>query len=190
MYRLFLSNYLQIVFVTSLTAYQTLWHAGHWHHILPSLLHVSLFQAVPQICKFFFWRAFFFLFQVFTGQLTLWSIRLKGDGGLLPVPGWQSGGDPEEVQGHHQDGPQPPERRAVCAVWRRPQGATSARFSLWSLRLAELSATGMLVFPQEEVMVLERILLQTIKFDLQVEHPYMFLLRYVKQLKGNFGRMR
>lgn len=52
--------------------------------------------------------------------------------------------------------------------------------------LAELSATGMLVFPQEEVMVLERILLQTIKFDLQVEHPYMFLLRYVKQLKGNF----
>lgn len=56
--------------------------------------------------------------------------------------------------------------------------------------LDEFSATGMLVFPQEEVMVLERILLQTIKFDLQVEHPYMFLLRYVKQLKGNFGRMR
>lgn len=40
---------------------------------------------------------------------------------------------------------------------------------------------------QEEVMVLERILLQTIKFDLQVEHPYMFLLRYVKQLKGGRG---
>lgn len=36
-------------------------------------------------------------------------------------------------------------------------------------------------------MVLERILLQTIKFDLQVEHPYMFLLRYVKQLKGGTG---
>lgn len=36
-------------------------------------------------------------------------------------------------------------------------------------------------------MVLERILLQTIKFDLQVEHPYMFLLRYVKQLKGETG---
>ncbi len=36
-------------------------------------------------------------------------------------------------------------------------------------------------------MVLERILLQTIKFDLQVEHPYMFLLRYVKQLKGEKG---
>lgn len=33
-------------------------------------------------------------------------------------------------------------------------------------------------------MVLERILLQTIKFDLQVEHPYQFLLRYAKQLKG------
>lgn len=42
-------------------------------------------------------------------------------------------------------------------------------------------------FQQEEVMVLERILLQTIKFDLQVEHPYMFLLRYVKQLKGQMG---
>lgn len=41
--------------------------------------------------------------------------------------------------------------------------------------------------PQEEVMVLERILLQTIKFDLQVEHPYMFLMRYVKQLKGQLG---
>uniref|UniRef100_A0A674F6R5 Cyclin K n=1 Tax=Salmo trutta TaxID=8032 RepID=A0A674F6R5_SALTR len=37
--------------------------------------------------------------------------------------------------------------------------------------------------PKEEVMVLERILLQTIKFDLQVEHPYQFLLRYAKQLK-------
>ncbi|MEE6494492.1 hypothetical protein FKM82_017154 [Ascaphus truei] len=32
-------------------------------------------------------------------------------------------------------------------------------------------------------MVLERILLQTIKFDLQVEHPYQFLLKYAKQLK-------
>eukprot|EP00069_Balaena_mysticetus_P019688 bmy_02548T0 len=38
--------------------------------------------------------------------------------------------------------------------------------------------------PKEEVMVLERILLQTIKFDLQVEHPYQFLLKYAKQLKG------
>lgn len=36
-------------------------------------------------------------------------------------------------------------------------------------------------------MVLERILLQTIKFDLQVEHPYQFLLKYAKQLKGNEG---
>ncbi|GAA6224483.1 cyclin-K isoform X1 [Lates japonicus] len=43
--------------------------------------------------------------------------------------------------------------------------------------------------PKEEVMVLERILLQTIKFDLQVEHPYMFLLRYVKQLKGEKNKV-
>uniref|UniRef100_A0A1B6BWG7 Cyclin-K n=1 Tax=Clastoptera arizonana TaxID=38151 RepID=A0A1B6BWG7_9HEMI len=39
--------------------------------------------------------------------------------------------------------------------------------------------------PKEEVMVLERILLQTIKFDLQVEHPYSFLLKYAKCLKGD-----
>lgn len=38
---------------------------------------------------------------------------------------------------------------------------------------------------QEEVMTLERILLQTIKFDLQVEHPYGFLLKYAKSLRGN-----
>lgn len=36
-------------------------------------------------------------------------------------------------------------------------------------------------------MVLERILLQTIKFDLQVKHPYQFLLRYAKQLKGSLS---
>ncbi|XP_046877359.1 cyclin-K isoform X3 [Hypomesus transpacificus] len=44
--------------------------------------------------------------------------------------------------------------------------------------------------PKEEVMVLERILLQTIKFDLQVEHPYMFLLRYAKQLKGDKNKVQ
>lgn len=40
-------------------------------------------------------------------------------------------------------------------------------------------------FFQEEVLILERILLQTIKFDLQVEHPYSYLLKYAKCLKGN-----
>ncbi|XP_039288306.1 cyclin-K [Nilaparvata lugens] len=39
--------------------------------------------------------------------------------------------------------------------------------------------------PKEEVMTLERILLQTIKFDLQVDHPYGFLLKYAKCLKGD-----
>ncbi|XP_074056892.1 cyclin-K-like [Macrotis lagotis] len=39
--------------------------------------------------------------------------------------------------------------------------------------------------PKEEVLTLESILLQTIKFDLQVEHPYKFLLQYAKQLKGD-----
>lgn len=34
-------------------------------------------------------------------------------------------------------------------------------------------------------MTLERILLQTIKFDLRLEHPYTFLLKFAKILKGN-----
>ena len=37
---------------------------------------------------------------------------------------------------------------------------------------------------QEEVMMYERVLLQTIKFDLQVEHPYPSLLKFGKALKG------
>ena len=34
-------------------------------------------------------------------------------------------------------------------------------------------------------MTLERVLLQTIKFDLQVDHPYSSILRYAKCLKGD-----
>lgn len=44
--------------------------------------------------------------------------------------------------------------------------------------------------PKEEVMTLERILLQTIKFDLQVEHPYNFLLKYIKCLKGDKSKIQ
>lgn len=44
--------------------------------------------------------------------------------------------------------------------------------------------------PKEEVMTLERILLQTIKFDLQVEHPYNFLLKYAKCLKGEKSKLQ
>ena len=39
--------------------------------------------------------------------------------------------------------------------------------------------------PREELMVLERVLLQTIKFDLQVEHPYNSILSYAKSFKGD-----
>ncbi|KAK9511872.1 hypothetical protein O3M35_000445 [Rhynocoris fuscipes] len=39
-------------------------------------------------------------------------------------------------------------------------------------------------------MTLERILLQTIKFDLQVEHPYHFLLKYAKCLKGDKTKLQ
>ena len=38
--------------------------------------------------------------------------------------------------------------------------------------------------PREEIMILERVLLQTIKFDLQVEHPYDSIIRFAKSLKG------
>jgi hypothetical protein len=34
------------------------------------------------------------------------------------------------------------------------------------------------------MMTLEKILLQTIKFDFQVEHPYCYLEEYAKCLKG------
>lgn len=44
--------------------------------------------------------------------------------------------------------------------------------------------------PKEEVMTLERILLQTIKFDLQVEHPYNFLVKYAKCLKGDKAKLQ
>ncbi|XP_017783766.1 PREDICTED: cyclin-K [Nicrophorus vespilloides] len=44
--------------------------------------------------------------------------------------------------------------------------------------------------PKEEVMTLERILLQTIKFDLQVEHPYYYLLKYAKCLKGDKTKLQ
>ncbi|XP_035219545.1 cyclin-K-like isoform X1 [Stegodyphus dumicola] len=44
--------------------------------------------------------------------------------------------------------------------------------------------------PKEEVMTLERILLQTIKFDLQVDHPYGHLLKYAKCLKGDKGKLQ
>ncbi|XP_034946387.1 cyclin-K-like isoform X2 [Chelonus insularis] len=44
--------------------------------------------------------------------------------------------------------------------------------------------------PKEEVMTLERILLQTIKFDLQVEHPYSYLIKYAKCLKGDKGKLQ
>lgn len=45
-------------------------------------------------------------------------------------------------------------------------------------------------FIQEEIMTLERILLQTIKFDIQLEHPYTFVLKYAKCLKGDKNRLQ
>ncbi|XP_023323573.1 cyclin-K isoform X2 [Eurytemora carolleeae] len=44
--------------------------------------------------------------------------------------------------------------------------------------------------PREEVMTLERVLLQTIKFDLQVDHPYPSILKYAKCLKGDQSKLQ
>ncbi|XP_038075051.1 cyclin-K-like [Patiria miniata] len=44
--------------------------------------------------------------------------------------------------------------------------------------------------PKEEIMTYERILLQTIKFDLQVDHPYSYLLKYAKTLKGDKAKIQ
>lgn len=44
--------------------------------------------------------------------------------------------------------------------------------------------------PKEEVLTLERIVLQTIRFDLQVEHPYRFLVSYAKCFKGNKDKIQ
>ncbi|KAK7468212.1 hypothetical protein BaRGS_00036573 [Batillaria attramentaria] len=56
-----------------------------------------------------------------------------------------------------------------------------------------LSSEAFLAFgedPKEEVMTMERILLQTIKFDLQVEHPYGFMLNFAKQIKGDKDKIQ
>lgn len=39
--------------------------------------------------------------------------------------------------------------------------------------------------PREEVMTMERILLKTIKFDFQVDHPYSSMLKYAKLFKSD-----
>jgi hypothetical protein len=43
--------------------------------------------------------------------------------------------------------------------------------------------------PKEEVLTLERIVLQTIRFDLQVDHPYEYLLKYAKSLRGDKDKL-
>lgn len=43
---------------------------------------------------------------------------------------------------------------------------------------------------KEEVMTLESILLQTIKFDLEIDHPYNFLVSYAKCLKGDKAKIQ
>ncbi|TNN19604.1 Cyclin-K isoform 3 [Schistosoma japonicum] len=44
--------------------------------------------------------------------------------------------------------------------------------------------------PREEVMAFERVLLKTIKFDLQVSHPYSYLLQFAKRIKGNQEKLK
>lgn len=42
--------------------------------------------------------------------------------------------------------------------------------------------------PRQEIVTLEKILLQTIKFDLEVEHPYQYLLKYAECFKCPEGK--
>ncbi|VDD82064.1 unnamed protein product [Mesocestoides corti] len=44
--------------------------------------------------------------------------------------------------------------------------------------------------PRVKMMMYERVLLKTIKFDLQVSHPYTFLLQYAKRLKGDSEKIK
>lgn len=43
--------------------------------------------------------------------------------------------------------------------------------------------------PREEILVIERVLLQTIKFDLQVDHPYQSIIKFAKKLKGDDAKL-
>lgn len=43
--------------------------------------------------------------------------------------------------------------------------------------------------PKETVMIMERILLQTLNFNLQVDHPYNHMLRYAKETWGDQGEI-
>jgi cyclin, N-terminal domain len=61
----------------------------------------------------------------------------------------------------------------------------TARFFLTDQQFAKFGDD-----PKEEVLTLERILLQTINFDLQVDHPYGYLLSYAKSLKGDKEKLQ
>ncbi|OAF64801.1 Cyclin-related protein FAM58A [Intoshia linei] len=43
--------------------------------------------------------------------------------------------------------------------------------------------------PREKVMTTERIILQTIKFDLQVEHPYKYLVKFAKAIVADKSKI-
>ena len=43
-----------------------------------------------------------------------------------------------------------------------------------------LAKLRVIFFLQQNVMNFEKVLLHTLRFDLQIEHPYKFLLEYVK----------
>ena len=44
--------------------------------------------------------------------------------------------------------------------------------------------------PREEILTLERVLLQTLKFDLQISHPYTSLIKFAKCLKGDSAKLQ
>ena len=104
---------------------------------------------------------------------------ITGHGLLLFILSWKSRRDTKKVQRYYKNCKNAANRPKVSYFRSRSQG----KKTFAQLLPNNFDYITNLIL-QEEVMTLERILLQTIKFDLQVEHPYSFLLKYAKCLKG------
>ena len=117
---------------------------------------------------------------------------------LHTVPGREGRGDSQEMQRSDQDCQEPHKWQPVRYIWSGME-RHHVLAEWWLFALQD---------PREDVMTLERVLLQTIKFDLQVmpgilidlrqnlylwlqvDHPYSSLLKYAKCLKGDKPKLQ
>ena len=143
-------------------------------------------------------------FQCFV-KITIRS-ALTGYRCSVPVLSRQGWRDTKEMPGHHQDCPHSATWSPVWGFWGWPKSMCilnniSFYPTAWVPNVTKYPISRELSSPpaskstaggaelalfdfQEEVMTYERVLLQTIKFDLQVDHPYQKLLKFGKALKG------